>query len=71
MAHTLNQKTSKAQEINQEVVSEGASQAGVGVIFTLSGIIGVWSLACMISGLVNAGGVGQFARAWFTSVTGM
>lgn len=71
MAHTLNKTTANVQKINQEAVSEGASQAGVGIILTLAGIIGTWSVACIIGGLVNAGGVGPMARAWFSAVTGM
>ena len=71
MAHALNKTTANVQEINKEAVGEGASQAGVGIILTLAGVIGAWGVACMIGGLVNAGGVGPLARAWFSAVTGM
>jgi len=71
MEQGLNKITTNAQEINQEAISEGASQAGIGIILTLAAVVGVWSVACMIGGLVSAGGIGQLARAWFTAVTGM
>lgn len=71
MAHTLNKTTQNVQEVSTQAVSEGASQAGVTIILTLAGIIGTWSLACIIGGLVNAGGVVSLARAWFCAVTGM
>jgi hypothetical protein len=71
MEQGLNKTTANAQEINQEAISEGASQAGMGIILTLAAVVGVWSVACMIGGLANAGGIGQLARAWFTAVTGI
>jgi hypothetical protein len=71
MEQRLNKTTTNAQEINPEAISEGASQAGMGIILTVAAAVGVWSVACMIGGLVNAGGIGQLARAWFTAVTGI
>lgn len=71
MTHTLNKTTANVQEINKEAFGEGASQAGISIIVTLAAVIGVWSVACMIGGLVNAGGVGPLVRAWFSAVTGI
>lgn len=71
MAHTLNKTTSDIHKVDREAVEEGVNQAGIGIILTLAGVIGTWSLACMISGVVNAGGIGHAARAWVSAVTGM
>ena len=71
MAQAIRKTRENVQEVSQEVVTEGASQAGVSIILTLAAIIGAWSLACIVSGITNAGGISQLARAWFGAVTGM
>jgi hypothetical protein len=71
MAHALNKTTADGQKINRDVAGEGVAQAGLSIILTLTVVVGVWSVVCMIGGLVNTGGIGQLARAWFASVTGM
>jgi hypothetical protein len=35
-----------------------------------AGLIGLWGLACLVGGIVSAGGIGDLARAYMTAVTG-
>lgn len=71
MKTTLKRAEGDVNVRDQEAISEGASQAGVGAILTLAAMIGVWGVACMIGGLAASNGIGDFARSWFAAVTGM
>ncbi len=33
-------------------------------------LIGLWAAACVVSGLITAGGPIQFVKSWFSAVTG-
>lgn len=50
---------------------EGVAQVGIGIMFTVSGLIGVWATACLISAVSTSGGVVDLARMWITAVTGV
>jgi hypothetical protein len=71
MAKVMQETRTEVNQISQEAMGEGVSQAGVSIIFTLAAAIGAWGVACLIGGVANAGGVTQLARAWFTAVAGM
>ena len=58
-------------DITHEEIDQGVSEAGLSLIMALAMFVGAWSIACMVGGVWSAGGVGQLARAWLTSVTGM
>lgn len=46
------------------------SKIGVGGIAIVSSLIGLWSIACMVSGLVHSGGPLSFVKSWFGAVIG-
>lgn len=46
------------------------SKVSLTVVGVFAAIVGVWSLACIVGGLVSSGGVGNLISAWFTAVTG-
>jgi alkylhydroperoxidase/carboxymuconolactone decarboxylase family protein YurZ len=71
MERTLKKTQAEVNVHAQEAVNEGVSQAGIGVILTLAGMIGAWGVACLIGGLAASDGIGDFARSWFTAVTGI
>ena len=71
MANTTRKTTVTVQGINQEAVRAGAADAGMRILLTLAGIVGTWSLACVVGGIINAGGVAPLAKAWLSAVTGM
>lgn len=63
--------TARLDALNQEVVGEGVSQAGISIILGLALLIGTWGLACLVSGISRMGGVMELARGWMTAITGM
>ena len=71
MANDRDQIRIGSYDITQEEVDQGVSEAGLSLIVALAMFVGAWSIACMIGGIWSAGGIGQLARAWLTSVTGI
>lgn len=71
MKGTTSNGTARLDALNQEVVGEGVSQAGISIILGLALLIGTWGLACLISGISRMGGVMELARGWMTAITGM
>ncbi|MEE4164548.1 MAG: hypothetical protein V2I35_01015 [Desulfocapsaceae bacterium] len=71
--------TDKAQVLQQtkSTVSTGTdsvtevSKVGVFTIAAFGAIVGLWSVACIIGGMVASGGPLAFVGAWFKAVTGM
>lgn len=53
------------------VAMEGIIRVGIGAFISMAGLIGVWALAAMISGIAKAGGFLELGRAWLNAVTGM
>ncbi len=63
---TTNINTTHETEINASYeTSKFALAVGIG----MAAIIGLWGLACMISGLIN-GGLGSAIKGFMTAVTG-
>ena len=71
MQKTLDKERMGLSAAEQEAISEGASQAGIGVILALATLIGAWGIACLVGGIGNSGGIMAMARGWLTAVTGM
>lgn len=53
-----------------EAVSE-ISRIGIVGLGTTSALIGLWSLACMIGGLVESGGPLSFIKSWYGAIIGV
>ncbi|MEN8257862.1 MAG: hypothetical protein ABFS09_08380 [Thermodesulfobacteriota bacterium] len=47
-----------------------ASKLGLGMILSLAGLVGVWSVACMVSALTTQG-IGAVVKGFMTAITGM
>ena len=71
MKNTLQKQGLGLGELDQEAIGEGISQAGVVIILTLATLIGLWSIACLIGGMISMGGIMELGRGWLTAVTGM
>jgi hypothetical protein len=71
MNKAIDQKKVGLGELDQEAVTEGASQAGLGVIIVLAALIGVWGIACLIGGLGKSAGFLEAAQGWLTAITGV
>ncbi|MBC8318255.1 MAG: hypothetical protein H8E41_10145 [Desulfobulbaceae bacterium] len=71
MEHTLNKTTANVNEIHEEIAGEGVAQAGIIIILTLAGLIGIWGINCMVGAAAYCGGPGALIRGFITAVTGM
>lgn len=66
-------KMQKTQIKIKESVAVGDTSKQLGRVFTFSmvsiaGSIGIWSMACMISGIYHAGGIINLASSWLSAV---
>ena len=52
-------------------VSTEVSKVSITFVAILGVAVGVWSLACIVGGLIASGGPLQFVGAWFKAVSGM
>lgn len=52
-------------------VSTEVSKVSITFVAILGGAVGVWSLACIVGGLIASGGPLQFVGDWFRAVSGM
>ena len=59
--------------IGYDETRETASYApfGLGVIMAMAGLVGIWGVTCIISGLASAGNVTEISRGLITAVTGL
>ncbi len=67
MTTTAQKTTVKVHE--HESVSQSSAQVGVGIIVTLSALIGIWATACLLSGIAQYGVVGMI-KGWLGAVLG-
>lgn len=56
--------------VNSKVVA-GVSKVCISFVAVLGFMVGLWSFACIVSGLISSGGPFQFISAWFKAVTGL
>ena len=49
----------------------GNSKLGLGIIMVMGAFVGVWGVACLISGLAGAEGFHEVWRSLITAFTGM
>lgn len=58
-------------DINQidEVLKDETARVTLGIGGIVTGIIGLWAVACLIGGLIN-GGVTGIMKGYFSAITG-
>jgi hypothetical protein len=61
--------TAKTTTTVQTHEQEAVGQVGIGLIGILSAMIGIWGVACLISGISQYGIVGMI-RGWVSAVLG-
>ena len=49
----------------------GNSKLGLGIIMIMAAFVGIWGVACLISGLANAGSFHEIWNALITAFTGI
>jgi hypothetical protein len=52
-------------------VGTEVSKVSISVVAIFGVIVGLWSLACLVGGLVSSGGPLSFAGNWFKAVFGL
>jgi hypothetical protein len=56
--------------ITKSLAGQEISKSAVMTMGVVSGIIGMWGLACFVGGMVTSGPIG-LAKGWISAVTGM
>ncbi len=72
-------ETVRAKEINRTIaqqdtktsVSTEVDKVIIVSIAAFAGLVGLWSVACLVSAMIQAGGPLQLAAGWFRAVSGM
>ena len=59
------------QENTNTSVSTEVDKVIIVTIAAFAGLIGVWSLACIVSAMYQAGGPFQLIGGWFKAISGM
>jgi hypothetical protein len=58
------------EEMEFEEMEKGVTQAGMGCMTAMAGLIGAWGVACLVGAVAQAGLLG-LVRGWMSAVTGM
>lgn len=70
-AQTKLQSQAGVQDKSETTVSAEVDKVIIGTVVAFTGIIGVWSVACLVSAMFQAGGPLQLMAGWFRAVSGM
>ena len=60
--------TYEAEEENS--LTDTVSLTGMYILSFFTGLIGIWGLACLLSGLTNSGSIFKLCANWFSAVFG-
>ena len=63
-------KTTVQENANTSVSTE-VDKVIIGTIAAFAGLIGLWSVACIVSAMYQAGGPLQLIGGWFKAISGM
>ena len=62
--------TGGIEDAEFEEMEKGVSQAGMGFMMALAGLIGIWGVVCLSSAVAQNGVLG-LVRGWLSAVGGM
>ncbi len=65
------QSQTSVQEDTRTTVSTEIDKVIIGSIAAFAGIVGLWSVACLMSAMFQAGGPLQLAGGYFNALAGM
>jgi hypothetical protein len=68
---TIEMTATGVDETKETVYEISNSALGIGVIMAMAGLVGIWGVTCIISGLASAGSVQALGRGLITAVTGL
>ena len=55
----------------REAIGEELNVVALGFTGLSGAVVGMWSLACVVGGIISEGGVVGLARTWLSAVTGL
>lgn len=61
----------KSRQLEVASTKTKVSTGALATVGTASALAGLWSVACLVGGMISAGGPVALAQAWFTAVGGM
>ena len=67
---TVKQKAGLEARSKTDATTE-VSKVGIITVAAFGGLVGLWSLACLVGGMTASGGPLAFVGDWFKAVTGM
>lgn len=70
-AQTKLRSQTGAQDKSETTVSAEVDKVIIGSIAAFTGVIGLWSVACLVSAMYQAGGPLSLIAGWFRAVSGM
>lgn len=68
---TQEQSQVRAGEQTQSTVSTEIDKVIIGSVAAFTGIVGLWSVACLMSAMYQAGGPFSLAAGYFKALAGM
>ena len=51
--------------------AESVSYLGIRIITLLAGLVGIWGLMCLLSGLTHSGGLASLGTNWISAILGI
>ena len=71
--NVLSKQKSKSivQQDTKTSVSTEIDKVVIGSIAAFAGLVGLWSVACLMSAMFQAGGPLQLVGSWFKAVSGL
>ncbi len=70
-AHTKLRSQAGVQDKSETTVSAEVDKVIVGTVVAFTGVVGLWSVACLVSALFQAGGPLQLLTGYFKALAGM
>ena len=66
---TTTTKTNTAIEITTtDKMTTAANQVTLGAMISLSGLVGVWGVACLVSAVAQSGGIFAMASSYMSAI---
>lgn len=70
-AQMVRTKTRSSSLVTDGVGTDILQGAAVGLGAMAAGLVGAWSISCLVAGVIAAGGPIALVASWFGAVTGM
>jgi hypothetical protein len=61
----------EVQDKSQTTVSAEVDKVIIGSVAAFAGVVGLWSIACILSAMFQAGGPLELVKGWFSALSGM